>query len=51
MTSSNQERDITESYQLGVNGFVTKPVQLNDFTSAVGKIGMYWLSINQPPSA
>jgi CheY-like chemotaxis protein len=51
MTSSNQERDITESYQLGVNGFVTKPVQLNDFASAVGKIGMYWLSINQPPSA
>ncbi len=50
MTSSNQERDITESYHLGVNGFVTKPVQLTDFTSAVEKIGMYWLSVNQPPT-
>lgn len=49
MTSSNQDRDVAESYRLGVNGYVTKPVQFADFMEAVAKIGMYWLMVNQVP--
>ena len=49
MTSSNQDRDVAESYRLGVNGYVTKPVQFSDFMEAVAKIGMYWLMVNQVP--
>jgi len=47
MTSSNQDRDIMESYRLGVNGYVTKPVQFAAFTEAVACIGMYWLLVNE----
>jgi two-component system response regulator len=47
MTSSNQERDVTESYRLGVNGYVTKPVQFAAFMEAVANVGMYWLFVNQ----
>ena len=50
MTSSNQDRDVTESYQLGVNGYVTKPVQVGSFMEAVAEIGMYWLLTNQAPA-
>ena len=50
MTSSNQERDVTESYRLGVNGYVTKPVQFASFMEAVANIGMFWLFVNQTPS-
>lgn len=49
MTSSNEDRDVFESYQLGVNGYVTKPVQFSAFTEAVAKIGMYWLLVNRIP--
>jgi two-component system response regulator len=49
MTSSNEDRDVFESYQLGVNGYVTKPVQFLAFTEAVAKIGMYWLLVNRIP--
>lgn len=49
MTSSNQDRDVAESYRLGVNGYVTKPVQFADFMEAVAKIGMYWLLVNRVP--
>lgn len=49
MTSSNQGRDIAESYRLGVNGFVTKPVQFADFEAVVNKIGTYWLLANEVP--
>jgi two-component system response regulator len=48
MTSSNQERDVTESYRLGVNGYVTKPVQSAAFMEAVAGIGMFWMFVNQP---
>ncbi len=47
MTVSNQERDLSDCYALGANGFVTKPVGLNDLTDAVAKIGMYWLLVNR----
>jgi two-component system response regulator len=50
MTSSNQERDLVESYRLGVNGFVTKPVDFAQFMEAVANIGMYWLIVNQVPA-
>lgn len=49
MTSSNQERDVAESYRLGVNGYVTKPVQFASFMETVANIGMYWLFVNQTP--
>jgi CheY-like chemotaxis protein len=47
MTSSNEERDIAESYQLGVNAYVTKPVQVAAFTETVEQIGAFWLRANQ----
>ena len=49
MTSSNQHRDVAECYRLGVDGYVTKPVQFVSFSEAVANIGMYWLMINEPP--
>ena len=49
MTSSDQDRDVAESYRLGVNGFVTKPVQFVSFMESVSEIGMYWLMVNQAP--
>jgi len=50
MTSSNQERDIAEAYSLGVNGFVTKPVHLAEFSSVVASIGRFWLETNRAPT-
>ena len=47
MTESNQERDLAACYALGTNGFVTKPLELEVFTKAVARIGMYWLLINR----
>jgi CheY-like chemotaxis protein len=47
MTSSNEERDIAESYLLGVNAYVTKPVQVAAFTETVEQIGAFWLKANQ----
>jgi two-component system response regulator len=49
MTVSNQERDLTDCYALGANGFVTKPIGLKELTDAVSKIGMYWLLVNRQP--
>ena len=48
LTSSQLERDIVESYRLGVNSFVSKPVEFDEFTHAVSEIGLYWAIINQP---
>jgi two-component system, response regulator len=47
MTSSNQDADIERCYRLGANGFVTKPVQFNDFTEVLANVGMYWLLVNR----
>ena len=48
ITSSREERDLTESYQLGVNSYVVKPVDFEQFTAAVRQLGLYWLLINEP---
>lgn len=49
MTSSNQSRDLIECYRLGVNGYVTKPIQFGGLMEAVAGIGTYWLLVNQVP--
>jgi two-component system, response regulator len=47
LTSSGEQRDIVESYALGANSYVRKPVQANQFQAVIGAIGLYWLSLNQ----
>jgi len=51
LTSSAEERDLVESYNLGVNSYIRKPVDFNQFTEAVGQIGLYWLLLNKQPEA
>jgi two-component system response regulator len=51
LTSSNQERDLVECYQLGVNSYIQKPVDLLKFQEVARQFGMYWLMVNHvPPS-
>ena len=49
MTSSNEEHDIVQSYQLGVNSYIVKPVQFEAFLETAAKIGMYWMLTNRVP--
>jgi two-component system, response regulator len=49
LTSSNEDRDIAESYKLGVNSYITKPVEFDNFSETVSKLGFYWLLMNKPP--
>jgi CheY-like chemotaxis protein len=49
MTSSNEERDLVESYRLGVNSYIVKPVQFEAFLKTVSDIGLYWVLTNQMP--
>ena len=49
LTSSKEERDIVETYNLGVNAYIVKPVQFDKFMEAVDQLGMFWLLLNQLP--
>ncbi len=48
LTTSDEERDIVESYRLGANSFVRKPVVFGEFVDAANVLGVYWLLVNQP---
>jgi CheY-like chemotaxis protein len=49
LTSSREERDLVTSYQRGVNAFVVKPVDFQEFFKAIQELGMFWAILNEPP--
>jgi two-component system response regulator len=50
LTSSAEERDRIESYRLGVNSYIVKPVEFDGFIRAISEVGFYWLLLNKPPT-
>lgn len=49
LTSSKEEQDMIRAYSLGVNSYVRKPVDFNQFVEAIGQLGLYWLVLNEAP--
>jgi CheY-like chemotaxis protein len=49
LTSSKEERDIVDAYGLGVNSYISKPVDFSAFADVVARLGFYWLVVNRPP--
>lgn len=49
LTSSKEERDVMDTYKLGVNSFVAKPVAFDEFSHVVAELGMYWVLVNRVP--
>jgi CheY-like chemotaxis protein len=49
LTSSREEQDLVRSYELGVNAFVVKPVEFNEFFKAIQDLGVFWALLNEPP--
>ncbi len=51
LTSSKEQKDVIQSYNLGVNSYIVKPVNFEQFATAVQELGLYWLLHNQPPKS
>src|SRR5207245_5217758 len=51
LTTSKEEKDLVQSYQLGVNSFIQKPVDFDQFRQIIKELQLYWLVVNQPPPA
>jgi DNA-binding NarL/FixJ family response regulator len=49
LTSSQEESDVLQSYELGVNAYVVKPVAFKQFVSAIADLGVFWAVLNEPP--
>lgn len=49
LTSSREEKDLVEGYRLGVNSYIQKPVDFEQFRGSIKTVGLYWLVVNQPP--
>lgn len=49
LTSSKEEKDIIDSYELHVNSYIVKPIKFENFAKTVSELGLYWLLLNQPP--